>query len=326
MIDKIQNYRDYEAISYSLLSKLTSNPKQVLAEDKEESQALNFGSLVDCLMFTPEDFEERFYTISTSKPSGEMLKWLNAYLEMSIPADFTLQDTDKLILQARQFCGYNKALKDETALQKFHEACDSYLNALALAGDRVIVTNEDVTRAVSYQSRLLSNEFTADFFSLNHQTSFHEVKFQHDIYFKIEGIQCKALLDGVIFNHDKKIIQPFDLKTTSESIYAFEGEFIKWRYYLQAGLYRKGLSIVYPDYKILPFKFIIINDWDDPFVWGVDEQLHSICLLGGMLRNGRKIKGVYQLIEEYKWHESENKWSYPATYYTNDGVKWIDIH
>jgi len=134
----------------------------------------------------------------------------------------------------------------------------------------------------------------------------------------------KILLDGVIFDHKKKTIKPYDLKTTSESTLYFEGEFLKWKYYIQAGLYRTGLKKMFPEYNVLPFEFIVINDWEEPFVWGVGDELHSICMLGGMLRSGRKLRGVYQLMEDLKWHERNEQYDYPAEFYAT-GVKWIDL-
>lgn len=324
MTDKIQKYRDYEALSYSRLSGLASHPRSLIADEKKESAALNFGSLVDCLMFSPDQFDKQFYRTSFKKPGGEMMKWLDAYLNYELPVDYSLNDTDEIILKARVISGYNKSLKDETALKKFHEECDNYINELSAANGRIIVTNEEFDKAINYQTRLLSNEFTMDYFNEGLFGNL-EIKFQHDIYYILEDVPFKSLLDIVVFDHKNKTITPLDLKTTSESVLAFEGEFLKWKYYIQAGLYRKALALVYPDYKILPFKFIIINEFEEPFIWGVDEQLHSVSLLGGMLRSGRKIKGVYQLIEEYKWHESTGKYEYPASYYANDGVKWIDI-
>lgn len=322
MTEAIKKYREVDAISYSKFSKLATHPRNLLADEKKKSDSLDFGSLVDCLMFTPEDFDNSFYKTSVKKPGGEMQKWLDAYLAYELPTDFTLMDTDEIIMKSRAVSGYNKKLLPATALQKFHDECDEYLTVIGEAGDRVIVFSEDMDRAIADQSKLLSNEFTAPYFTKSKEL---EIRNQLDIYFEYDGLKFKCLLDGAIFDHKNKTIKPYDLKTTSESTLAFEGEFIKWKYHIQAGLYRLGLSIAYPDYKILPFEFIVVNDWEEPIIWGVDDALHSICLLGGMLRSGRKIKGIYQLIEEYKWHEKEGKYDYPSSFYISGGIKWIDI-
>lgn len=317
MTDRIQKYRDFDALSYSRLSKLASHPRNLIAEEKQESAALSFGSLVDCIMFTPEDFNNMFYQTSVKKPGGEMQKWLDAYLAYELPADFTLQDTEQIILKARQVCGYNKSLKDETALSKFHAECDNFIGEMGRAGSRIIISDDDLNRAINYQSRLLNNQFTAPYFDSKNE-------FQYEIYFELDGVKMKGLLDGVIIDHKAKTIKPFDLKTTSESGMFFENEFLKWKYYLQAGLYRSGLKLMFPDYNVLKFEFIVINDWEEPIIWGVPDELHSICMLGGMLRSGRKVKGVYQLIEEYKWHEKNELYDYSPDFYAT-GVKWIDL-
>lgn len=321
MTENIKKYREVDALSYSKLSKLSTNPKNLIAEEKEQTASLSFGSLVDCIMFTPEDFDSTFYQTSVKKPGGEMQKWLDAYMNYELPADYTLQDTEEIIAKARFISGYNKSLKPETALGKFHAECDDFLVEMGKAGDRIIITDDDFQRAISMQSKLLNNDYTTKYFTDDEM----DIKNQYEVYFKLDDVPFKALLDGVIFDHKNKTIRPYDLKTTSESLQAFEGEFIKWKYYLQAAVYRSGLSIQFPDYKVLPFEFIVINDWEEPMIWRVDDTLHSTAMLGGILRNGRKLKGVYQLIEEYKWHEENKKYDYPASFYINGGFRNIDI-
>lgn len=316
MIEKIRKYREYEAVSYSKLSKMLQHPRNLIAEDKQESDALSHGSVVDCLMFSPEDYSELYYNTNVSKPGAEMGKWLDAYINYELPADFTLHDTDEIILAARRICGYNKRLGDDAALKKFHEECDAYNTELAKAGDRTVVSDDDYARAVAKQVKLINNEFTSPYFANS--------EFQVEGYFEFEDIKCKILLDGVLFDHWNKTIKPWDLKTTSESTLSFSREFLKWRYYIQAALYRVGLSKMYPDYKILPFEFIIVNDWEEPIIWGVPDELHSLLVNGGYLRSGYKIKGICELIEDYKWHEENQKYDYPKDFYTNGGIKWID--
>jgi len=314
---KFEEYKNAKGLSYSRLSKLSVHPRNLIATEKEESSALSFGSLVDCLMFSADEFDEKFYQTVIKRPGGEMLKWLDAYLNYELPADYTLNDHDKIILKAREVSGYNKSLLNATALRKFHEECDAFLHEIAKAGDKIIITNDDFNRAINYQSRLLNNEFTWPYFAPSGE-------FQKEIYFELEGTKCKGLLDGVIFNNLARTIKPWDLKTSSESTLSFEREFIKWRYYLQAALYRAGLQTLYPDYKVLPFDFIVINDWEEPFIWRVEDQLHSLSMMGGQLRNGHIIKGVYELIEEFKWHEQNDKYDYPVDFYSK-GYKSISL-
>lgn len=317
MNEKIKRLIESEGISQGRLAKMDIHPKNLIAEKPEATLSQELGSLLDCIMFTPEDYNSTFYQTDLQRPGDKMGEWLDAYLAYELPTDFKLTDFDDIILKARGVCGYNKALKDATALAKFHAECDMFLNEKAKAGDRIIVTKEEFTKAISNQAKLYANEFTAPYFQ--------DSEFQYEIYFEFEGLKFKGLLDGVIFDHERKTIKPWDLKTTSDSTLSFEGSFIKWRYYIQAAIYRLGLEILFPEYEVLPFEFIVVNDWEDPIIWHVNDSLHEFIMNGGILRSGRKIKGIHQLIEDYKWYEKEKKYSYPADFYRNGGFKLINI-
>ena len=322
-MNRIQVYRENKAVSYSILSKMVSNPKNLIATEREETPSLTFGSLVDCLMFTPNDFDERFVKTDVYKPGGEMMKWLNAYLNIKVPDNFVLSETDALILKARSISGYNPNLLGKTALAKFHTECDAYLNLLAKAGDKLIVTVDEYNRAISYNSRLLNNEFVSRYF-INGEKDMR-LEHQKDIYFEINGVPAKALLDGILIDQAHKCIIPFDLKTTSEPLMSFEYEFLKWKYYIQSTLYKYGLQKVYPGYIIENFRFIIINDWEEPMIWSVDEVHHKFFLHGGYLRSGRPITGLFDLIDQYKWHMDTQRFEYTKDVYDCSGTGYIDL-
>jgi len=64
---RFEAYKNIDAVNYSTL-------KAVLSESfnqiKRESDAMNLGSLVDCKITTPEEFEAQFAVI-TSKPGDK---------------------------------------------------------------------------------------------------------------------------------------------------------------------------------------------------------------------------------------------------------------
>ena len=319
----IQAYRQVDALSYSILSKMVSHPMNLIAMEREETPSLTFGSLVDCLMFTPEEFDKRFTVTDIRKPSGEMLKWFNAYLEIKVPDSFVLTETDALILKARSVSGYNSNLLEKTALARFHSECDAYLNVLAGAGDTLIIPTEEYNRAATFVSRLFNNEFVKHYFNNAEKGVYTE--FQKDIYFEIQGMPAKSLLDGVLFDEENGCITPFDLKTTSEPLMNFEYEFLKWKYYIQAALYKYGLQQVYPNYLIKDFRFIVINDWEEPMIWKVSEHHYQFFLQGGYLRSGRHITGLFDLVDQYKWHMQTKRFDYSKSVYDSGGVGDIDL-
>jgi len=327
MREDLEHYQKVDAISYSKLSQLNTDPKNLIADEKKESKALDFGSLVDCMMFTPEDLNERFYFTKISKPYDKLGEWLDAYLNIEIPPDFTLNDVDKLILQARRIVGYQMNWKDDTALKKWNEEVTPYLEEVAHAGiNRTIITESDQMTAVAMQNKLLTNEFTRDYFTTSHRDK--EVYHQVPIYYSIEGEHCKSLLDGVLIDKKTGKMLIFDLKTTSDNTFNFESSFLKWNYFLQASLYHDGLRLAgLTHYKEVEPRviFIVANNFQEPLIWECDAKHLVLGRLGGITRSGKKIKGYLQLIEDYKWHRENQLYDYPASVYQSNGVKQIDI-
>jgi hypothetical protein len=324
----LENYKLVSAVSYSKLSQLNQHPKNLIAEEKISSKALDFGSLVDCMMFTPEDMDDRFHIAARAKPQDKLGEWLDAFLAIELPADYKLNDVEKMILQARRDVGYQSNWKDETVMKKWDEEVVPYLNILAEAGeDKTVISTNDHFKAIGYQSKLITNEFTKRFFA--RQCKDEDQVFQVPIYYDIEGVPCKSLLDGVLIDNKNKILIPFDLKTTSDSVLNFENSFIKWNYYLQAAMYHDGLEIAGLGGITYPvadkFLFIVVNEFEEPMIWECGPTHLALGRLGGITRSGRKIKGYLQLIEDYKWHTENQLYDYPASVYKNNGVKLLDI-
>lgn len=83
-------------------------------------------------------------------------------------------------------------------------------------GDKIIISKDMLESVTKAKELLLANEFTYPYF-FNSQIE-TELLHQLPIYFTYRGMECKALLDGVLIDHKEKIIKPFDLKTTGRSV------------------------------------------------------------------------------------------------------------
>jgi len=324
MREDIQKYRDTTAVSYSVLSALSGHPRSLTETDSEEKSHYTFGLLVDCLMFTPEDYNEMFYETSVTKPGDKMGDWLEAYLNLEIPADYQLHEAEELVLQARGISGYDKRLSDEVALKKFNETCLPYLDEVARSGGRLLITPEVLQEAIAMESKLLSNEFTARYFRSDDKDV--EIKFQVPFYYVFEDLEFKSLADIVIYDHKNHTLEVADLKTTGKPLLYFEKDYTDYKYYIQASLYHLVAQLAHPEYTVMDyFDFIVANTTEEPMIWRANQEHLSLGLYGGVTRFGRKIRGVYQLIEDYKWHVSNQKFDYPASVYTNNGRKLIDV-
>src|SRR5574344_859921 len=60
-----EEYRESQLFSYSLLAKYERGGFNILKslQEREESPALSFGSLVDCMLTDPERFNKDYYVV-----------------------------------------------------------------------------------------------------------------------------------------------------------------------------------------------------------------------------------------------------------------------
>lgn len=183
---------------------------------------------------------------------------------------------------------------------------------------------EEVFKAVEL---VKANPFAYEYF-VNSDSSI-ELVHQLAIYFSYNGEECKALLDGVKIDHQLRQIQPFDLKTTSQTVYAFPKSFMEFGYYRQAAFYTEALkqdpvikSFLEEGYTLLPYIFIVTeirNYSTHPAIIYRTTPEHMELGLNGGTVNGKYYKGINQLLEDYRWHTDNNYWEMSRELFKNKG-------
>lgn len=145
---------------------------------------------------------------------------------------------------------------------------------------------------------------------------------------KIKNFRDNIML--IIVDHKHKLILPCDLKTSSKKEWNFFKSFIEFEYWIQAQLYwyliNQNISQdpFYKDYKLLDFRFIVINRYNKmPLVWEYRDTQAIVDLYYGknkqiFCRNWRSI------LEELDYYLT-NKPSYPiGIKEVNDIIKYLN--
>ena len=150
------------------------------------------------------------------------------------------------------------------------------------------------------------------------ETRIQKLKDLGNAYFRFNGVDCKCELDGIVVDHDKKRIIPFDYKTTGDMILNFPKNVFKYGYDKQAVFYTEALRSQYPDYKIHPFRFIVVNriQANKPIIFKMSSSVMENAL-HGYVRFGTRQKGITQLLEDFNKHVELDKWDYPIDWYDN---------
>lgn len=317
-----------QEISFSKLSLLDRSPylfykRYILKEDiKEESDGLNIGSAVDCLLFTPDEFYNRFSICTKSSPTGQLENFVKKLIELQ-------RNDEEAYNIAYEYTKSENGGKLRDTIEKFierfeKEAKPYYLEKINSV-DKIILSFEDFLKVQQSVNILKTNSFTSKYLSdtvLPNIERFYQVS---DI-FSIKDIQIKVILDTIIVDHENKTIQPLDIKTTSYSVYSFKKSIIKYRYDLQAAIYSLYIKHKFSeinhikDYTILPFKFIVINpDYpDNPLIWVISECDLKIAEFG-YKSDIVSIIGFWDLIDNLKWHIQNDCWIYNRYVYELNG-------
>ena len=307
-------YREDKSISYSELSGFArEGPKSLICKDKVVTTSMQFGSLVDYLM-TRNDEENPYLILdNNSSPSKEFIKIVQ-YLGNRLNSI-----NEQELIQVLELFNYKKSLKlQKNKILKFKEEYDKWYEVINENKDKIIIDSNTYKEAIEVVKTLHTSLYMSPYFTI---TEDEEILYQ--LKFKLEdGI--KGMLDMVKVNYKDKTIIPIDIKTTSEFEEHFPDSFIKWRYDIQAELYYYILDKIckgdsyFKDFKILPFRFIVINKSNlSPIVWIYDP---TICNTLPVEKTWR------ELLFEVKFHKKNSIFNYSYITWLNKGVRNIKFN
>lgn len=337
---EIKKYFETEALSNSLLGLLNTPRLYKLKMDNpdmedDDKSHFRVGSALDCLLTTPSEWEEQFSVIDVSRPAGLMGKFIDELPDI----------LDEHFYEISHFQeAYNKAgykTKLENVIKKFWDNPE-FIRYYLLTRDKskTILSKEEADKVFKAKELIEANQYTNYYFNdwnLEETDGMIERHFQVPIYFKHLEENCKALLDGVVINHETKTIEPFDLKTTGKSVYDFQSNFISYGYFRQAAMYYLALTseespyahLLNSDYVVLPFKFIVVetkpSSFNPAIIYRVEYDTLSMGLNGFTSEKGKYYKGINQLIQDYKLHKERDSWDLPIELQDSEGVINLSI-
>lgn len=324
-------YREVDAISYSVLSGVSKSPASLLNTAKFESPYLTYGSAVDVLCFDGEEKFKKKFTINVGvSPSSIVEKItrdvMKAVEEANGSLIGTLDDYDSLILDVAKANEYGKGWHDPTILRKVKDegGRDLFTFIQENEGKQILDTIQ-YENVLNSRNTLYTHPFSKQWFNIEGN---QQLLFQFPILWVYKGKKCKSLFDIIKIDHDEKVIYPVDLKTSYDYVLGFPFNFLKWKYYLQASFYTEALiywKLQHPeflDYRIDLFRFVIISSQDPmkPLVYKTTPEDIYVGKYGGKLqRTGEEVKGFDTLIDDMQWHLDNQLFDYPREVYEANG-------
>lgn len=250
----VEDYYTNPAISQSQLKILLgpdpSNFNTIQEPDLyfEEKKHFIIGSGVDIqLTQSLEAFNEKFHVSNIqNKPSDTIKSIVNQVYDLvkeevgSLADKGLLRDHTSKIIDSCNDHNYQPNWKTETRVAKVRESWE-YWEDLKAAEGKQVLSQEENDLISQIVTSIRSNSVTGPYFIPQPN---QEILYQYPIYFSYNGVDCKALLDMVIINHDKKTIQPIDIKTMGDQTLYFPKSLRQRRYDINIKLYPYNSNIV----------------------------------------------------------------------------------
>lgn len=305
-----QEYRSDKAYSYSTLAKFEREGFNNLDKlfDKVESPSLTFGSVVDCLMTdTQEDFDRKFLVADFPELPDSQRKVVEYLHRMFGKSYLALSDFDnKVIIDISEILQFQLNWKPETRAKVIKENGGEYYDLLTLAGDRAVISQSLYSDALACVDSLRTSDATKFYFEKDNPFN-RDMERLYQLKFKGEydGIPLRCMMDECCVDHKNRIIYPIDLKTSSKKEWDFPKSFIEWFYPVQAQLYAEILrqnldkDVYFRDFKIAPYRFIVINRYSlTPLVWEFGQTFSRVgCSLGD-----QKFRGWREIVKELDFY------------------------
>lgn len=325
MIDKQKEEEFYSKpfnFSYSSLNRLLFSPslfyKDYILKDREirTDKHLIQGKLVHCLVFQPEKVNDLFSIVPGKIPSENIKKVLKS---VTLHTDVTVltKVKDFIILDSLKEENLYQSLKtDEQRVEKVKtNDSQDYYEFICTTGKDVI-DNDTLMKCKEKADTIKNNEKVMELFNQG------VTDFELDTLkvFKEKLLECKlqnydfglkGIIDYYTIDHDKKIINIVDLKTTSKTISDFAESVDYYNYWLQAAIYtilvfRNHDIAKQENYQIL-FTFVVIDKYNQVFPFFVSPETLSKWATGAMVA-----------IDSANYHYKERDYSLPYKFLTEE--------
>ena len=327
-------------ISYSLLKSFDENgPKALIQRINPYNKGIDFGSKLDDFISLPKDEFNEKYLIVQNTLDGDLFKLAEVIVNIeNVNIDFFIKEPseekvviknkidiiNQLAIDANLF---KRIKKDDSRIKKFNiPEFYEFLEFMYNNKNKEFISPDEYSELLKYQEVLFNHKCTKEYFNISNDNI--EEIYQLQLNYEYKGRNVKCILDKVIIDHDKKTIQPLDLKSGNPTAKEFMHNFFKYKYYLQGAIYNIGILRKYVDYNytILPFKYIYVStsDYSNPKTFILTNKWEKAAWNGFTTNSGYKYRGINELIDEINWHIKHQVFNETREFYENLEIKLDD--
>ena len=307
--------------SYSSLNKLMWNPQAfyqmyVLGnrEEKTESYLVN-GKIIHCLLLEPEKFDQQFI-VSPGKLPGDSTRVVVDRVfahatELQANGDGRTEFTEfsDAVLDVLKDINLHQSLKtDQQRIDKMYTAeAINYWDFLKAKGNKTLIDQENYEFCKTGVDLIKLNPQVCNLIGCNindfsNKEVFNELPVDININDKPFGL--KGIIDNIVIDHDKRVINVNDIKTTSKELKDFPESIEFYNYWMQAAIYStiiaiKYLNLIDSGYEF-KFHFVVIDKNYQVYPFPVSETT-----LNGWFDR------LNQTLEKANWHYINKNYELP---------------
>lgn len=282
-----EEYRNSEALHYSQIARFKREGIHCIDKISEpiESESLLFGSVVDCLITEPHEFENRYIIANVPTLTDGGKKTIEQLIAdgYSNIAEFDDIPQDVVSDAAVKAGFYSDSRYDKTRYLKVLSTGDvaSYWK-LSVESEKKIVSYEMYEQASECANSIKNHPWLRGI--LSDKPDNVEIVFQPKFVTEINNVPYACMFDILVVYHDLKFIKMIDIKTTSKYEDEFYLSFCQFNYDLQSKLYPSILSHIlaqdeyFKYFKLAPFYFVVANRYNPhPLLWTVSNDAIREC-------------------------------------------------
>jgi len=307
--------------SYSSLNKLMWNPQAfyqmyVLGnrEEKTESYLVN-GKIIHCLLLEPEKFNEQFMVSPDNLPTGNTRVVIDRVfahhqeLEKNGDDRAKLFQFDDAIIDILKDMNLHQSLKtDQQRLDKIITAeSENYFQFIRTKGSKTLIDQESYEFCKTGVELIKLNKHVCDLIGcdineFSNKEVFNELPVEVNMNDKPFGL--KGIIDNVVIDHDKKIININDIKTTSKELKDFPESIEFYNYWMQSAIYStiiaiKFINLIDRGYQF-QFHFVVIDR---------NYQVYPFLVTENTLNQW--FDRLNETLEKANWHYANKNYDLP---------------
>lgn len=259
----------------------------------------------------------------------------NYYMSRKIPSD---KDVKTKIVDEngnkKEIIGPDKRTwKDDKRVDSFlvDGTVAQYWKELIDSQGKQLLSEFEKEKISSISESLLTHKHTKHIFECKEG---FDIVYQMPLFFNVDGVLCKGLLDMVKIDHLRKKVLIIDIKTTGDYVLRFNQSLRIRRYDIQGSFYlravKQNLKIIgelvgkdISSYTVANPAFVVESTLKagTPMIYVMTDSLVNTGIMGSSTRG--YIQGYVQGISLFKEWKSIN-YSLEERFKNTNGIVWID--